>query len=122
MLTNGAALLLLALKGHVWWHYGLAMAVANVAGSLIGTRVARRSADSCNFPYGRHRATSIAHLTAALALFMMGGFLLFEAAMKEIEEGEPTEMTLNLARGADEPPLGDRKRRAPFRARSLQPH
>ena len=29
-------------KGHVWWHYGLAMAVANVAGSLIGTRVALR--------------------------------------------------------------------------------
>ena len=42
VLTNGAALLLLALKGHVWWHYGLAMAVANVAGSLIGTRVALR--------------------------------------------------------------------------------
>jgi uncharacterized membrane protein YfcA len=39
-LTNAAALLLLALKGHVWWHYGLVMAVANVAGSLLGTRVA----------------------------------------------------------------------------------
>ena len=42
VLTNAAALLLLALKGHVWWHYGLAMAVANVAGSLLGTRVALR--------------------------------------------------------------------------------
>lgn len=40
VMTNGAALLLLALKGHVWWHYGLVMAVANVAGSLVGTRVA----------------------------------------------------------------------------------
>jgi uncharacterized membrane protein YfcA len=39
-LTNGAALILLAAKGHVWWHYGLVMAVANVAGSLLGTRVA----------------------------------------------------------------------------------
>jgi len=47
---------------------------------LIGTAVARRNADP-NFPYGRHRATSIAHLTAALALCMMGGFLLFEAVM-----------------------------------------
>ncbi|PIF76191.1 hypothetical protein CLU95_3351 [Variovorax sp. 54] len=39
-LTNAAALILLAAKGHVWWHYGLVMAVANVAGSLVGTRVA----------------------------------------------------------------------------------
>jgi len=38
--TNVAALLLLAATGHVWWHYGLAMAVANVLGSLLGTRVA----------------------------------------------------------------------------------
>jgi uncharacterized membrane protein YfcA len=38
-LTNAAALILLAAKGHVWWHYGLVMAVANVAGSLMGTRV-----------------------------------------------------------------------------------
>lgn len=41
-LTNAAALLLLGLKGHVWWHYGLVMAVANVAGSLLGTRLALR--------------------------------------------------------------------------------
>lgn len=40
--TNLAALLLLAATGHVWWHYGLAMAVANVVGSLLGTRVALR--------------------------------------------------------------------------------
>ncbi|MET3478057.1 sulfite exporter TauE/SafE family protein [Variovorax atrisoli] len=41
-LTNAAALILLAAKGHVWWHYGLVMAVANVAGSVLGTRVALR--------------------------------------------------------------------------------
>ena len=40
--TNFAALVLFALKGHVWWHYALAMAVANVAGSLLGTRLALR--------------------------------------------------------------------------------
>ncbi len=50
---------------------------------LVGTSVARRNA-SPNFPYGRHRATSIAHLTAALALCGMGGFLLFEAVTKYI--------------------------------------
>jgi hypothetical protein len=32
--------LLFAAKGHVWWHLALAMAVANVVGSLIGTRLA----------------------------------------------------------------------------------
>ena len=45
---------------------------------LVGTTIARRGAHP-DFPYGRHRATSIAHLTAAIALCAMGGFLLFEA-------------------------------------------
>lgn len=40
--TNLAALTLFALKGHVWWHYALALAVANVVGSLLGTRLALR--------------------------------------------------------------------------------
>jgi uncharacterized protein len=40
--TNLAALALFALKGHVWWHYAAALAVANVAGSLLGTRLALR--------------------------------------------------------------------------------
>jgi uncharacterized membrane protein YfcA len=38
--TNLAALILFALKGHVWWHYAVAMAVANVLGSLAGTHLA----------------------------------------------------------------------------------
>ena len=38
--TNAAALALFTAKGHVWWHLGLPMAVANIAGSLIGTRLA----------------------------------------------------------------------------------
>jgi len=38
--SNLAALLLFAAKGHVWWHLALAMALANVAGSLLGTRLA----------------------------------------------------------------------------------
>jgi len=38
--TNVAALLLFAYKGHVWWHFAAVMAVANVAGSIAGTRMA----------------------------------------------------------------------------------
>jgi len=38
--TNLAALLLFAYKGHVWWHFALTMAVANVVGSLLGTHMA----------------------------------------------------------------------------------
>ena len=40
--TNVAALVLFASKGHVWWHLAGAMAVANVVGSLLGTRLALR--------------------------------------------------------------------------------
>lgn len=40
--TNLAALTLFALKGHVWWHLAAVMAVANVVGSLFGTRLALR--------------------------------------------------------------------------------
>ena len=38
--TNAAALILFSAKGHVWWHMALPLAVANVAGSLLGTHVA----------------------------------------------------------------------------------
>jgi len=38
--SNFAALTLFAFKGHIWWHYALVLALANVAGSLLGTRLA----------------------------------------------------------------------------------
>ena len=38
--TNLAALGLFAYKGHIWWHFALTMALANVLGSLLGTRLA----------------------------------------------------------------------------------
>ena len=38
--SNASALMLFAWKGHVWWHFALAMAVANVLGSVLGTRLA----------------------------------------------------------------------------------
>jgi uncharacterized membrane protein YfcA len=38
--TNLAALVLFAAKGHVWWHFTLVMAVANMLGSTVGSYVA----------------------------------------------------------------------------------
>ena len=38
--TNLSALALFIAKGHIWWHFALAMAIANVIGSLLGTRLA----------------------------------------------------------------------------------
>ena len=38
--TNLSAIALFAWKGHVWWHFALAMAIANVLGSLAGTHLA----------------------------------------------------------------------------------
>lgn len=40
--SNFSALALFAFKGHIWWHYALVLAVANVVGSLLGTRLALR--------------------------------------------------------------------------------
>lgn len=38
--SNLAAILLFASTGHVWWHYVVAMALANVLGSVAGTHLA----------------------------------------------------------------------------------
>lgn len=38
--SNLAALILFAFKGHVWWHFALVLALANIVGSLLGTRLA----------------------------------------------------------------------------------
>ncbi len=38
--SNLAAIGLFAYKGHIWWHFVLAMAIANVLGSLAGTHLA----------------------------------------------------------------------------------
>jgi hypothetical protein len=38
--SNLAALALFAYKGHVWWHFIVVMAIANVLGSLAGTHLA----------------------------------------------------------------------------------
>ncbi len=56
---------------------------------LVGTAVARR-APGPDYPYGTHRATSIAFLTASLALCGMGLFLLAEAAVKVFSNEKTT--------------------------------
>lgn len=38
--SNLAAIVLFAVKGHVWWHFVVAMAVANMLGSVAGTHLA----------------------------------------------------------------------------------
>ena len=38
--TNVAAIISFQLTGHIWWHVGLILAVANVSGALLGTRMA----------------------------------------------------------------------------------
>ena len=40
--SNAAALLLFSLKDHVWWHFAVPLAVANVLGSMLGTWLALR--------------------------------------------------------------------------------
>lgn len=52
---------------------------------LIGTKIARRKPNK-EHPYGFHRATSVAFLTASLSLVGMGLFLLVEAALKLISQ------------------------------------
>ena len=38
--TNAAALILFTAKGHVWWHFALPLAIANVVGSVLGAHMA----------------------------------------------------------------------------------
>lgn len=59
--TNMAALILFAAKGHVWWHFVVVMALANVVGSLLGTRLALKHGT------GFVRAVFIVVVTALIA-------------------------------------------------------
>jgi uncharacterized membrane protein YfcA len=40
LLTNAFAIALFVSKGHIWWHVVAVMAVTNIVGSLLGTRMA----------------------------------------------------------------------------------
>jgi cation diffusion facilitator family transporter len=56
---------------------------------LIATRLNVRPPTG-RFPYGFHRATSLAHLCSALALFTMGTYLLIEALLQLVTAEYPT--------------------------------
>ncbi|MFC3726452.1 cation transporter [Neoaquamicrobium sediminum] len=66
-----------------------AVSIVPAVAFLVCTRLARR-APTDNFPYGLHRATSIGHLIAALALSTMGLFLLIEGGLKLISQEKAT--------------------------------
>ncbi|MEX0936862.1 MAG: cation diffusion facilitator family transporter [Pirellulales bacterium] len=56
---------------------------------LVASRVAIRPPNQ-RFPYGYHRAVSIAFLVAAVTLLSMGGWLLIDAVIKLIKAEHPT--------------------------------
>ncbi|MDQ3068272.1 MAG: cation transporter [Acidobacteriota bacterium] len=56
---------------------------------LIATPIARRK-PSAEFPFGYHRATSVAFFAGAVALFAIGGVLLVESIHKLILREHPT--------------------------------
>jgi divalent metal cation (Fe/Co/Zn/Cd) transporter len=63
---------------------------------LVCTRIARRK-PTPEYPYGFHGAVSIGYLTASLALFAMGTFLLVEALIKMITVERTTIGGLTIA-------------------------
>ena len=56
---------------------------------LVASRVIRR-APTEEHPYGFHRATGIAHLVAAVALLVMGAYLIVDSASKLLTGEHPT--------------------------------
>jgi cation diffusion facilitator family transporter len=56
---------------------------------LVASKIAIRAPNQ-RFPYGYHRAVSIAFLVASAALLTMGGWLLIDAAIKLIKVEHPT--------------------------------
>jgi cation diffusion facilitator family transporter len=56
---------------------------------LIASRFRNREPTE-RFPYGYHRSISIAFLCAATALLTMGGYALFDSAMKLVRREHPT--------------------------------
>lgn len=56
---------------------------------LVGNRFNYRS-PTIDFPYGFHRITSAGYLASAVALFIIGGYLLVDSAIKLVEHEHPT--------------------------------
>lgn len=62
---------------------------------LIAARIRNRPPNE-RFPYGYHRAVSIAYLCASLALTLMGAFLLFDALLNLVATEHPSIGTVEL--------------------------
>lgn len=56
---------------------------------LLATRIIRKP-PSEDHPYGFHRSTGVAHLVAAVALTVMGGYLLVESGLGLLKAEHPT--------------------------------
>lgn len=56
---------------------------------LVSTRVAARPPDD-GFPYGYHRAVSIAFLAGSVALTLFGGYILLDSVMGLVRREHPT--------------------------------
>jgi cation diffusion facilitator family transporter len=66
---------------------------------LVASRVRNRQPND-RFPYGYHRATSIAYLCASVALLALGGFILYDSVSKLVKFEHPP---IDLVK-----PFGDR--------------
>jgi cation diffusion facilitator family transporter len=55
---------------------------------LVAARVRNRTPNE-KFPWGYHRSVSIAYVFAALALLALGGYILFDSAMKLVKAEHP---------------------------------
>ncbi|MEQ8557604.1 MAG: cation diffusion facilitator family transporter [Henriciella sp.] len=62
---------------------------------LIAIRLVSK-APSKTFPFGFHRASSIAYLAGSLALFLMGAYLMYDSSMALIKQEKPTIPTVHM--------------------------
>lgn len=62
---------------------------------LAATRAALRQPDPSH-PYGYHRSVSVGHLVAAVALLVMGGFLIVDSTMTLVSREHPTVGTVQV--------------------------
>src|SRR5688500_9060183 len=58
------------------------------AAFLIASRIRKRN-PSERFPWGMHRAVTVAYVFAALALLVMGGYVFFDSAIKLVRAEHP---------------------------------
>ncbi|WP_084398029.1 cation diffusion facilitator family transporter [Henriciella aquimarina] len=62
---------------------------------LIAIRLVHK-APSKIFPFGFHRASSIAYLAGSLALFLMGAYLMYDSSMALLKQEKPTIPTVHM--------------------------